>query len=508
MPTRLLRVEHLPGHRYPRLQLCETHGHDSARYAALSYCWGGEQPAKTTSENIYRHLIRLNYTELPATIQDAITVTTRLGLRYLWVDSLCIVQNDSRDKAYEIGQMPFIYSRATVTISASRAMSVREGFLHARSRKGANTRLSWFPYLCNNGELTSINFVPEVVAEPLSSRGWALQERLLSSRVTEYGSFQTRWICMHDDGYQTDGLSQDRTKSDRAFRQTLIVIQRDETSFGGPNIEDASRISGLEVWRDILKRYTQRALTLSTDHLPAISGVAARFSRILADEYCAGFWKSVLAVELLWAVLDTKLALRPVEYQGPSWSWAATNQSITFLAKEYHHSVDAHFSILDVKIQPVKSDLDRFAARFGAVESGRLMLKGTLGSDLWMYCVKSAHIKQWKVRQRNTLEDQSLSINIILDAIEDEFVHAGDACVPVFFLKILEVRVYGSGTLRQSPVGLVLRRNQDGEYARLGVFGAETMATGYYPSIIRESSREQEAIAWLDDCEMQTVTVV
>jgi hypothetical protein len=151
MPTRLLEIEQFHDQTYyPRLRLRETFGRDFAPYAALSYCWGGKQPITTTSQNINQHLIRINYTDLPNTIQDAITVASKLGLRYLWVDSLCIIQHDRQDRTFEIGQMPSIYSQARVTISASRASSVQEGFLQSRRLLNQNSPypILEFPYCC------------------------------------------------------------------------------------------------------------------------------------------------------------------------------------------------------------------------------------------------------------------------------------------------------------------------------------------------------------------------
>jgi hypothetical protein len=513
MPTRIIEIEHVQNHTYPRLKLRETYELDIAPYAALSYCWGDDgQPVKTTSGNIHQHLTRLNYTDLPRTIQDAIIVTCKLGIRYLWIDSLCIMQNDNRDKSYEISQMPFIYSQATVTISACRAASVQEGFLHDRSQLDTNSRFPSlrFPYRCENGEITSIALVPEVregLVEPLSVRGWALQERLLSSRVIEYGSSQTRWICLHEGGTQTDGLRRGADEGDMVFRKALDVIQRDGRSFGGPQVEDISGISALERWRDILERYTKRKLTLSTDRLPAISGVATRFSRILADEYCAGLWKSALTTELLWEVVDKEnLASRPAQYQGPSWSWAAVNSSITFLSLEPSNSVDDHFSVVGVNIQPVKSDLDKFAAKFGAVESGRLVLTGKLADGLWMH---RPTFSQWTVRRRGNWGDRYLSISTRPDAIEEEFDKVVNACIPVCLLKILEGKTEAGGPpQRRPPMGVVLKRNKEDEYTRLGIFEFALKGAGLYDAGSAEFGRYQEQVAWLNNCETQTITIV
>jgi hypothetical protein len=516
MPTRLLEIEHFHDQTYPRLRLRETFGREFAPYAALSYCWGGEQPITTTSQNINQHLIRINYTGLPKTIQDAITVASRLGLRYLWVDSLCIIQNDRQDKTFEIGQMPSIYSQARVTISASRASNVQEGFLQSRRQlnKDSPYPILEFSYCCQNGERGSIRLVPEVKEgsmEPLSKRGWALQERLLSSRVIEYGSLQTRWICMHEDGTQTDGLrlgvENESGRSDMIFRKALDVI-----SFWGSSFSDASGISGIQRWKSILARYTKLTLTLPTDRLPAISGVAMGFSRILADEYCAGLWKSALIAELFWILDgDEKLLLRrPRVYQAPSWSWAAINDPITFLPEEPFDLIDPQFSVLSVDIQPVKSDLDQYDAKFGAVESGKLVLTGKLKAARWMHPHDPSKLSQWKVLRRPNDRDSDsyLRIKVRPDAIEEEFSTADADHIPVFLLKIIERRSQPDVVVQsRPPMGLMLRRNNELEYTRLGVFEFLLMRKDIY-DFKAEFDRYQEQVAWLNDCETQTITIV
>jgi hypothetical protein len=83
IPTPLIEIVHIQYHKHPRLCLRKTYRRDFAPYAALGYCWGGNQPVITASKNIYQHIIRFNYIALPAIIQDAMTITSRLGLRYI-----------------------------------------------------------------------------------------------------------------------------------------------------------------------------------------------------------------------------------------------------------------------------------------------------------------------------------------------------------------------------------------------------------------------------------------
>ncbi len=163
---------------------------------------------------------------------------------------------------------------------------------------------------------------------------------------------------MYKDGTQTDGLrlgvENESGRSDMIFRKALDAIY-----FWGSSFGDAFGISGLQRWKSILKRYTKLTLVLSTARRPAISGVAMRFSRTLADEYCTGLW-TALITELL-RVLDRDekpLLRRPQVYQAPFWSWAATNGLLHSSPKNPLMLSTPQFSVLSVDIQLVKSDLD------------------------------------------------------------------------------------------------------------------------------------------------------
>ncbi len=116
------------------------------------------------------------------------TVTVALGLRFIWIDSLCIIQDDENDKAIEISRMPEVYELAWVTISASSAWGCSDGFLTDRTTIDKYTCA--VQYRCRNGRLGSVLLVPQDSprADPLDSRAWALQERLLSPRLIEFAS--------------------------------------------------------------------------------------------------------------------------------------------------------------------------------------------------------------------------------------------------------------------------------------------------------------------------------
>lgn len=172
------------------------------KYTALSYCWGANQAEhfKTTKQTVARLFEGFSLEELPMTLQDAVWTTVKLGLRYLWVDALCIVQDDDYDKAHEISMMPSIYSQAVVNIAASRASGAGQGFLGLRdlAALGLQTRFV-LPAMSFTG-LNSTAYLSQAGGdpmEPLEGRAWVLQERILSPRVLQFGSTQTSWKCFH-----------------------------------------------------------------------------------------------------------------------------------------------------------------------------------------------------------------------------------------------------------------------------------------------------------------------
>lgn len=209
-PSRLLEIRNissLSAHR--RLRLREVDERSTYRYAALSYCWGGDQVFKTTKSRLESYRTNIEERDLPLTIRDGILVTQRLGLRFLWVDALCIIQDDDLDKVMEINSMPHIYIHATITITASRASGSREGFLGKRPSLGYEAPYKGIQlgYRCENGTQGSIVIIPSAMsgnlgpypdfdpAEPLDGRAWAFQEKILSSRILDFGTFKTQWIC-------------------------------------------------------------------------------------------------------------------------------------------------------------------------------------------------------------------------------------------------------------------------------------------------------------------------
>jgi hypothetical protein len=189
MPGRLLEIATHNSQR--SLRLLDTRNLGSVPYVALSYCWGGEQSVTCTTGTLPQFLTDISVSCLPPTIQDAVTVCHKLSIRYLWVDSLCIIQNDQHDKTTEIAKMPYIYGNASFTIGAASARTVEDGFLNQRST-GLHSAAFTLPFRCLDNTLGSVTiFTLRLTPQPLDERCWTLQERLLSKRVIEFGSRST-----------------------------------------------------------------------------------------------------------------------------------------------------------------------------------------------------------------------------------------------------------------------------------------------------------------------------
>lgn len=139
LPSKVIDI----GTRFPirTIKLHWTEEGETGEYVALSYCWGGSQSLITTTATAQEFTDGIPTSKLPKTIVDAINVTHRLGLRLLWVDALCIIQDDPEDVAREISKMAQIYQEATVTVSAASARSVYDGFLHQTIHKSPSVKL-------------------------------------------------------------------------------------------------------------------------------------------------------------------------------------------------------------------------------------------------------------------------------------------------------------------------------------------------------------------------------
>jgi hypothetical protein len=333
-------------------------------YVALSYCWGEDQPGVTNLQNVSSRLKGIKPETLSKTIQDAIHCTRQLGIKYLWVDALCIIQDSPSDKVKQLGQMGSIYEKAIVTLFASSADRATKGFLEDRPVAGKDYQV---PFPCPNTAtgtvyLTYDNPRYKRKLEPINRRAWTLQERLLSPRHLDYATNTLQFSCSMGTLYLGESLN--------------LTIESPIIGFGHFRPRKRLKLSHdrlrdiLHDWKGVIYEYTRRELGREGDKLTALSGIAERFSQLLRTPYHAGLWEVDLLGQLIWR-LTGPVKPRPKVYRAPTWSWA---------------SVDGHFWIeretfrvpYRSKVIEAVSVTESALAKFGAVTSAHLKISAPL----------------------------------------------------------------------------------------------------------------------------------
>ncbi|KAF7891265.1 uncharacterized protein EAF02_001590 [Botrytis sinoallii] len=316
-PTRLLELGNEPSGE-DVVKLIETaYVKPDGDYITLSHCWGKGTLIRTLRENLQDFLIQLP--SLPKTFQDAILATRMLGVRYIWIDSLCIIQDDADDWAKEASLMHKVYKNAMCNLSASASRNSYEGLFRPRAPRF----LSELEIKLRNTDYDVIEehlFDREVEDAPLQQRAWVLQERLLSPRIIHFGHSQLSWECNELCACKLfpDGLPDDLHYNGKLQLSRLIQAAVSQTELSKYN-EVKFRI-----WDNVLQNYFKRKFTFQSDILPALSGMAKHIGNLLGDTYLAGIWKNDSTMfQLAWHCTG-ELSSRP-DYRAPTWSWVSVD---------------------------------------------------------------------------------------------------------------------------------------------------------------------------------------
>ncbi|KAL6803195.1 heterokaryon incompatibility domain-containing protein [Trichoderma sp. SZMC 28013] len=293
LPTRVLDVGPL---NHESVSLLETNG-QRGEFCALSYCWGpeGTQTLITTRDNINNHLNGIQFTSLPKTFQDAVIITRELGIRYLWIDSLCIVQGDKDDWMKESAKMTGVYQNAYLVIAASGAANPKQGCFSTKSRCPTTVQV---PYYSAEGQTAgSLNLSMRVhdhespLWGPLAQRGWVLQEWLLARRILHYMPGGMLWKCK-------------MLESGERYQYDMGLYS--------------------ETWEEILWQYSDRKLTHKEDRLVALQGLAQARIEETHDKYSFGIFESRIPEQLLWMIKEDNGAQTSQDLADvPHWSWAS-----------------------------------------------------------------------------------------------------------------------------------------------------------------------------------------
>lgn len=327
-------------------RVVDTQELGTVQWCALSYCWGGPQKetAVQADFNNPRRQKRVMLKSLPRTILDAMIVARGLRIPYIWVDSLCILQDDPEDLAEELSKIPKIYGDALLTISASKALTSGEGFLAPRAFHSSGFPPVRLQFEALDG-FQSLLYQRSALGleEAIDQRAWTLQESFLSTREVRFNSHGISWSCL------TEHKEYDRGAQ---LELSLLPFRRTEPGELKPYLSREL----------LLVRFWNRKLTFQADKLLAFSAVEAVLKHHPEDRYLAGMWSSELPKALFWTISKRNGNRRPLVYRAPSWSWASIDTTQTYsssLSKIFNYSDNLRpcrrLTILDAFSEP--SDL-------------------------------------------------------------------------------------------------------------------------------------------------------
>ena len=345
LPTRVLDLG--SGNRNEDPVLVETCGL-TARYVCLSHCWGQSQCIKTTRSTHDKWKLGIPWSMLPQTYQDAIVITRWLGIQYIWIDSLCIIQDDSADWERQSSRMAAIYGNSFLTIAATSAADGNGGCLPTY-----NPQLHELSFYTPTGEQHTV-FVRKHLAHrpysdrydekihnpPLLKRAWTFQEHLLAPRVLQCTQSELIWECnsalccecsylQPGDAFFKSAYAKATTTSKT---KGLLLVDEDSTSV--PELITLSQTSDVKThWEELVQRYSKRRLTFPSDKLPALSGIAKQLQPLLGPGYFAGLWEQDLLHGLFWEVQLRVYPRRTAEYTAPTWSWASVDGQVFYAGK-------------------------------------------------------------------------------------------------------------------------------------------------------------------------------
>ena len=467
LPTRVIYL----GKSDEELRLCITHG-TSAKYATLSHCWGQITLPTLSMNNIQRLQLAIDYSVLPKSFQDAITVTRRLGVQYLWIDSLCIIQDSAQDWEQESAKMADIYINAWFTIAATGAHDARGGLFIPSEYRGQAVEI---PCPGSAGEPNFIyaresrdqqNVAVDVAhrphratRNPLDGRAWALQERCLSTRTFFYTETELAWECLTGTQCECRSHFQRTHTSSSTLKKNFIAFRNlPYVNFShARGHTDALK----EEWKALVEDFTRRNLTKVTDRLPAFSGLAAQYEKATSMTYAFGLWKENFAHGLTWRVdrddddifvneSQTSRSSKIYQnYYAPTWSWASVTDQITYPK----YPGEALVEILDIHCVPASRN------KYGPALEGRVELSGPVcevrprrllkereGSSPG--CANVVHV----VFEAVSVEDEHLSEYVASDIKGDTFEMNVDQ---LYILLLVHKHREGRGV---GPFGILLQR--------------------------------------------------
>ncbi|KAF5589867.1 hypothetical protein FPANT_6200 [Fusarium pseudoanthophilum] len=482
-PKRLIHVG--DDQQSPRLIVSKDERPEGC-YAALSHCWG-EDPEflMLTSDNLSDFCTEMQLQNLPASFRDAILTCRRIGIPYIWIDSLCILQSglgSHEDWLSHSEDMHLFYHNCALNISIDVSENPHGGAFRSRDPMYLQDCYVWTPFrtppilscrsendIDNSTErsdlwnicaiFTSDDFSWARIDLPLSYRAWVFQERLLSPRTLHFVTDRISWECDRSHKlteYLSHGVGDDVWNGFDCMAQNAFSVRKKGDLF--------------TYYHDLVFQYTDRRLSHpDEDKLVAFAAVARRCISWFGSDYCAGIFRSTMPQGLLWEMAPIGRLGRSKVYRAPSWSWASLDCRVKF------DILDAEVTVLavvdDVTVESVDPN-----NQFGQVKSASLTLTGPLVSSDALI-LKDANDDEFVAEGRfgresyqdiQTILGHSFGVTVDTVVLWEE--GEGKAWLisqkSMYLLAVLET------SKEPHTHGLLVQRNDDGTFTRAGKWEA------------------------------------
>lgn len=464
-PTRLLGFG-LLGASW-RLVVPGEDGVDVDKYATLSYCWGQPKspPLRLLAENISQLRNGTQLDVLPRTYVEAIEVARNLGIEYIWIDALCIIQNSESDWRAESVKMQSIYGNSACNIAASASTNPFEGLFRDRTASDVLPiiRTNWTNH--ENHCISDFRRLPYIFSNyenlPLLRRGWVVQERILAPRVLHFTEHQIFWECDREpllcEAFVNGIPGPPSAWSPRPLRSIVRL------SYHKRMLDEV-----LDLWFRVVRSYSRASLTFDKDRLIAVAGVGALFAQT-GDDYISGCWRSRFVECLCWQtddfddptssrsnMLKPQTFRRPTVSAFPTWSWASVVGPVQYI--QYLN----HTGMVTVLGELSGSQHYSFSAR----DSDYAPTIAIRGPVLEATCRRRANEGRSAGIRLDQIHDSRNSDCIILDVDENE-VHDGDDITILLLCLAPETgeKTYGLVLLPEHLVGETV-------YRRVGHLGS------------------------------------
>jgi hypothetical protein len=403
-------------------------------------------------------------------------VTRRFGIQYLWIDSLCIIQDDQHDWQIQSAQMADIYQNAIVTIAGSASSGPHQGLFRTAEEVHIDRPLS---SIVRNEGLKAIRIRKALSHDaaqlPLVQRGWVLQERLLSPRCLHFGTNEIIWECMEFLLCECGSLNLQETNRYK-WPEPKHRLHPDLLRY----IMTPYLI--INAWHASVVDYSRMILTRPDDIFPAISGIAKSVQVATGWTYIAGLWKEHLVVGLTWRVERPDCGVRCEPWRAPSFSWAsnmARPGSVERCSISYEPMVvlkwgldvnnsawrtDPYATVVETACESAGSDST------GQLKSAFIVLRGTLVEAV----LSSLETGDWKITPvgQAPLSVSRFSMDFDFDDTESD-IRNGDV---VYCLKLIGAsKIVKVDDSREYLLHLVLKSAtaggpNDRTFERIGLF--------------------------------------